>query len=83
MGDDSEGGAFAVGYGVYYFPAAVGAVSAGEEFGVAGLAGGSVDKDAAAFELQAGLREEAGVGGLPDGEDDGVGRDGELADWDE
>ena len=40
LGDDAEGGAFAVGYGIYYFAASVGAVAAGEEFGVAGLAGG-------------------------------------------
>ena len=52
LGVDGEGGAFAVGYGIYYFAASVGAVAAGEEFGVAGLAGLAVDDDAASFEVE-------------------------------
>ena len=67
--------ALAVSDGVDDLAAAVGAVAAGEVFGVGGLAGGAVDEDAAALELHlCGLcfaaAEKLGVRGLADGEDD-------------
>src|ERR1700691_4052027 len=59
--------AFSVGDCVDYFAAAVGAVAASEKLGIRGLAGGTVDEDAAALELKS-VRQ-AGLRRLPDGQD--------------
>ena len=48
---DADARALSVGDGVDYFAASVGAVASGEELRIGGLAGGAVDDDAAAFEL--------------------------------
>src|ERR1700728_980507 len=49
---DADTRAFSVSHRVYHFAAAVSAVATGEELGVGGLAGGAVDTDAAAIQLQ-------------------------------
>jgi hypothetical protein len=50
---EREGGAFAVGYSVDDFAAAVDAVTAGEIFGVGRLTSGAVDLNAAGFDSYA------------------------------
>jgi len=47
----SQGRAFAIGYGVNHFAATVDTVSAGEIFGIGGLASGAVDLNAAVFDF--------------------------------
>ena len=49
---NADARAFSVRHCVDHFAATIGAVAAGEELGVRGLAGGTVDKDAAAFQLK-------------------------------
>src|SRR5215831_13721015 len=41
---DSEGGAFAIGYGIHHFAATIDTVTAREVLGIGGAAGGSVNQ---------------------------------------
>src|SRR5215471_7864668 len=66
---DADTRALAVGDGVDYFAASVGAVAAGEVFGVRSLSGGAVDYDAASFQLDLVFEERFRMRRLSYGED--------------
>src|SRR5277367_4625832 len=67
-----DASALAVGNGIDYFSAAVGAVASGEVFRVRGLSGGAVDYDAASFQLDLVFEEKFRMGCLSYREDDEI-----------